>query len=96
MNETLNYRKFKLIVTVAYHMAEVPTIEYEVTRQLDNLSPDLQQQVLAFAKALAQSFPKGVSGKKLLRFSGILEKEDIQAINRAIESECERVDMNEW
>lgn len=77
-------------------MAEVSTIEHDVTRQLDNLSPDLQRQVLAFAKALAHSFPKGVSGKKLLRFSGILEADDIQAITQAVEAECERVDVNEW
>jgi hypothetical protein len=77
-------------------MAEVSTIEHDVTRQLDNLSPDLQRQVLAYVQALTQSFPKGVSGKKLLRFSGILEAEDIQAITQAIEAECERVDVNEW
>ncbi|HWR26492.1 MAG TPA: hypothetical protein VN316_01300 [candidate division Zixibacteria bacterium] len=27
-------------------MAEVPAIDHDVTRQLDNLSPDLQRQVL--------------------------------------------------
>jgi hypothetical protein len=77
-------------------MSEVSTLGHDVTRQLDNLSPDLQRQVLAYVQALAQTFPKGVSGKKLLRFSGILEAEDIQAINQAIEAECERVDVNEW
>ncbi len=77
-------------------MAETSTIEHDVMRQLDNLSPDLQRHVLAFVQALAQSFPKGVSGKKLLRFSGILEAKDIQAINQAIEAECERVEENEW
>jgi hypothetical protein len=77
-------------------MAEVSSIEHDVTRQLDNLSPYLQRQVLAFAQALAQSFPKGVAGKKLLRFSGILEADDIQAITQANEAECERVDVNEW
>ena len=77
-------------------MSEISTIEHDVSKQLDNLSPDLQRQVLAFVQALAQSFPKGVSGKKLLRFSGILKPEDIQAMNQAIEAECERVDENEW
>jgi hypothetical protein len=77
-------------------MAEVSTIEHDVTRQLDNLSPDLQRQVLAYVQALAQSFPKGVSGKKLLRFSGILDAEDSQAITQAIKAECERVDVKEW
>ncbi len=77
-------------------MAETSAIEHDVMRQLDNLSPDLQRRVLAFVQALAQSFPKGVPGKKLLRFSGIMEAEDIRAMNQAIEAECERVEENEW
>jgi hypothetical protein len=72
-------------------MAEVSTIGHDVTRQLDNLSPEHQRQMLVFVKALAQSFPKGVSGKKLLRFSGILEADNIQTITQEVEAEYERV-----
>jgi len=37
-------------------------------------------------------FPKGVQGKRLLSFSGIMETEDIKDMNEAIESGCERVE----
>jgi len=77
-------------------MTEVSTIKQEVVRQLDQLPPELQRQVLDFAHALAISLPKGVQGKQLLSFSGIMETEDIQAMSEAIEAGCERVDMNEW
>jgi hypothetical protein len=77
-------------------MTEVSTIKQDVIRQLDQLPPELQRQVLDFAHALAVSAPKGVQGKRLLSFSGIMETEDIQAMSEAIEAGCERVDMNEW
>ncbi len=59
--------------------------------QLDNLSPDLHRRVLAFVQALTQSFPKGVSGKKLLRFSGIMEAEDIRPCIKPL-----KLNVNEW
>ena len=77
-------------------MTEVSTIKQDVVRQLDQLPPELQRQVLDFAHALAISFLKGVQGKQLLSFSGIMETEDIQAMSEAIEAGCERVDTNEW
>ncbi len=77
-------------------MTEVSTIKQDVIRQLDQLTPELQRQVLDFAHALARSSQKGVQGKRLLSFSGIMETEDIKAMSEAIESGCERVDMNEW
>lgn len=77
-------------------MTEVSTIKQEVVRQLDQLPPELQRQVLDYAHSLAISFPKGVKGKQLLSFSGIMETEDIQAMSEAIEAGCERVNMNEW
>ncbi|MCZ7393000.1 MAG: hypothetical protein ABOK23_11945 [Candidatus Methanoperedens sp.] len=77
-------------------MAEVSTIMQNIAKQLNNMSPELQHQVLDFAQALAKSHLKGVPGKKFLRFSGIIEAEDIQAMTQAIEASCEQVDVNEW
>jgi len=41
---------------------------------------------------LAISSPKGIPGKQLLRFAGTIDHDDIQAIEQAIEAECEKVD----
>lgn len=71
-------------------------IKDEIVKQLDQLPFDLQKRVLDFAQALVISLPKGVSGKQLLRFSGTLTSEDAEAMSIAIETECEKVDLNEW
>jgi hypothetical protein len=72
------------------------TIKQEIVRQLDHLPLELQRRVLDFTQALVLSLPKGVSGKQLLRFAGVLKAEDAQVMTQAIEAGCERVDTNEW
>jgi hypothetical protein len=61
--------------------------------QMDKLPYDLQLRVLDFANSL---IPKGVEGKSLLRFEGVISGEDLHSMSRAIEDNCERVDTNEW
>jgi hypothetical protein len=46
-------------------MAE-STIREEIIRQLDNLTPDEQQQVLDFAKSLQNTLPPGIPGEVLI------------------------------
>jgi hypothetical protein len=65
------------------------SIKQEIAKQLDRLPPELQRRVLDFTQALILSLPKGVSGKQLIRFAGILEAEDARAIAQAIEAGCE-------
>ena len=65
------------------------SIKQEIAKQLDHLPPELQRRVLDFTQALILSLPKGVSGKQLIRFAGILEAEDARAIAQAIEAGCE-------
>lgn len=70
------------------------TIKREIVRQLDHMSPELQIRVLDFAQALVQ--PKGVPGKQLLRFAGVLKEEDVHFMTQAIEEGCEQVEISEW
>ncbi|MFQ6055147.1 MAG: hypothetical protein ACE5J3_04110 [Methanosarcinales archaeon] len=72
------------------------SIRTQILEQLDALSYELQLQVLDFARALAISKPRGVQGKHLLRFAGAIEADDLRAMAQAIESSCERIDLNEW
>lgn len=67
----------------------------EILEQLDRLPLELQRRMLAFAQALVLSLPKGVPGKQLLHFAGILEADDVQAVTEAIEAGCEQVDVND-
>jgi hypothetical protein len=62
---------------------------------LDRLPPELQRQVLEFARALAKLQPKGVHGRQL-QFAGTIEPGDLDAMSRAIEEGCEQVDVSGW
>ncbi len=72
------------------------SIKKEIVEQLDHLPLELQKQVLDFTRTLASSPPKGVPGKQLLSFAGILKPADAQAMTQAIEAGCEQVDADEW
>ncbi len=72
------------------------SIKDNLLDQFSKLPPDLQRRVLDFTQALAMSVPKGVKGKNLLRFEGMISDEDLQLISKAIEEGCEKVDINEW
>ena len=69
------------------------SIKDNLIAQLDKLPYDLQLRVLDFVKAL---IPKGVEGKSLLRFEGAIPADDLQLMSKAIEENCEKVDISEW
>ena len=70
--------------------------QQEIIEQLDKLPIELQMRVLDFAYALVMSTPRGTPGKDLLRFAGIIDEEDLKAMEKAIEEYCERIDESEW
>lgn len=69
------------------------SIKDNLLSQIDKLPHDLQLRVLNFVKAL---IPKGVEGRSLLRFEGMIPKDDLQLMSKAIQEGCEKVDINEW
>jgi hypothetical protein len=72
------------------------TIRTELERHMDGLPPEEQRRVLDFARALASARPRGVPGKQLLKFSGGIPVDDLEAMSRAIEDGCEQVDADGW
>lgn len=68
----------------------------KVVEQLRSLPDDLQRQVLEFTRVLALSVPRGVAGKQLLQFAGVIPPSDVELMQGAIEQGCEQVDANEW
>ncbi len=68
-------------------------IKDSLIAQVDKLPYDLQLRVLDFVNSL---MPKGVSGKSLLRFEGAISDDDLRLMSKAIEENCERIDVNEW
>ena len=68
----------------------------ELLKHLELLPPELQRQVLELSKAMARSASRGVPGKQLLRFVGILSHEDAEAMAQLVEAGCEQVDSDDW
>ena len=66
-----------------------PIIE-KVVEQLRTLPQELQWRVLAFARALAQSTPRGVPGRELLHLARTISLADAEQMREAIEEGCER------
>ncbi len=77
-------------------------VEERLLSILRELSPERVQEVLAFAEALSllegrrAPLPRGVPGERLLAFAGRIAPEDVAAMKRAIEEDCERVALDEW
>lgn len=71
-------------------------IEKELHEQITRLKDDQQLRLLEFARSLADSPGKGKGGKALVRFAGAIERDEIVAIEAAIDSGCEIVNANEW
>jgi len=67
-----------------------------VLKQLDQLAPEQQHQVLAFAKKLSSKPLRGISGGKLLSFAGRITPKDGAEMLKVIEAGCEQVDADEW
>lgn len=70
----------------------------QVVKELKTMPQPLQWKVLKFARTLVQGDSKirGISGKEILRFAGVISSDDLQLMKEAIEQDCQRVDLNEW
>lgn len=72
------------------------TVKKDIIDQMERLDYEHQRRVLDFARALAVTDPKGVPGKFLLSFGGTFLSDDLKAMEKAIEDNCEKIDKNEW
>lgn len=60
-------------------------VKEEIVNEIGRLDYGNQKRVLDFVKAIAVSGRKGVHGKKLLSFAGIIPPEDLDEMRNAIE-----------
>lgn len=73
-----------------------PSIERELHAYLERLPVEQQQQVLGFARALAERSSRGVPGSLLKQFAGTIPKDELATMEQAIEEGCERIRPDEW
>ncbi|MGH8001126.1 MAG: hypothetical protein ACREPR_17290 [Brasilonema sp.] len=75
------------------------SIQEKIIQKLKLLPEATLNQVLFYIESLAQGTatePIGVSGEKLLRFAGTIASEDLENMAYAIETDCSKVDIDEW
>jgi hypothetical protein len=72
------------------------SLEKEIIERVRMLSYELQRKVLDYTEALTKKLPRGIPGKRLLKFAGSISPEDLQEMKHAIADHCEQVDMHEW
>ena len=71
-------------------------LEEELSERLKKPRPEQREQVLEYTRSLDKEPLRGTPSEALRPFLGIWSKEDADAIERAIEEACERVDSDEW
>ena len=71
-------------------------IRQEIAKQVELLRPAMQEQVLRFVVSLTHVTPPGTPGVDLLQFAGSLDPISSREMREVIESECERVDADQW
>ena len=71
-------------------------MEKELLKQLEQLGPEEQRQVLEFVRTLATCKSRGTPGESLIRFGGVIDAADLAIIAETINEGCEQVNPDEW
>jgi hypothetical protein len=73
-----------------------PNVKEQILKDLDRLSPELQQRALQLIHSLVAPQVKGASVEDLIPLSGTLDRESAREMREAIEEHCERIDPRDW
>ena len=72
------------------------TIKEQILKDLDRMSPELQQRALRLVHNLVDPHPRGASVEDMMSVAGILDDESAREMIEAIEEGCERIDLEGW
>ena len=72
------------------------SIVTQVIETLRELPENLQWRVLDFVQQLRKTGEQAIQGKQILQFAGSIPLEDLEAMQQAIDEECETIDLHEW
>jgi len=71
-------------------------IKDKIISELESLSEEQQKKLLDYTLKLKLSMRESRTGSKLIKFSGSISKADLNVMKKAIDEDCEQVDLNEW
>jgi hypothetical protein len=70
------------------------TVKDEIIDQVNRLDAPQQQKVLDYARRLTVA--AGTPGRDLMPFVGSIDPADLDAMSRAIQEGCEKIEPNGW
>ena len=73
-----------------------PSIKQQILRDLDQMSPQMQERAMNLVHSLVTELPKGASAEDLRQLAGSLDAESAREMRDAIEAGCERIDPDAW
>ena len=77
-------------------MMNIQSIEQTISNYIKTLNIEEQKRILEFVRNLSLSKTKGSYGKDLIGFASSIKNEDLSLMQKAINSDCEQVNDNEW
>lgn len=63
----------------------------QVVEKMSHLPNHLQVKILEYVENLQVSNTRGIPGRQLLRFAGTIPIEELDLMEKAVESDCERL-----
>ena len=72
----------------------ISPIAQQIIRQVEELSPAQQQQVLDFVQSLSR--PAGRPGKEVLSLAGTIDAADLDIMRQVADEESEQIDPYGW
>jgi hypothetical protein len=76
-------------------MSADPLFQSEILNYLQQLGSEDQARVVILARSLVTASKQGTPGQDMLRLIGMIPHDDLDEMKRSIESECERIDLDE-
>ncbi len=72
------------------------SIEKSISDYIKTLNIEEQKKILELVRNLSIYKNKGSNGKNLISFVSSINNEDLSLMQKAIDSDCEQVNNNEW
>lgn len=66
-----------------------PDVKEKILKDLDRMSPELQQRAVELVHGLVSPLPKGGSIEDLISFQGAIDAESLREMREAIEADRE-------
>jgi hypothetical protein len=72
------------------------TVEKEIIKNLHTLEKEDKNRVLSFVRGLKEPLVNKVLNSNFKKFQSIIDKNDLDIIEKSIQDDCERIDANGW